>query len=503
MGESLPIKLYETLVTLLGMYTFRDEEVLVLEAVANGIDAKGKKIEIRFEKSGDERFIIFHNDGPPMNRESFINYHTVSLSSKTKGESIGFAGVGAKIFLASSDGTEIITVTGKDSSNSLASRMYRRGKEVEYESSLKLPMAKIVGSRRLEHKYGTTYKVKLSSQGFVFLKEKIIEILQFWFNYALLSGKLQITVDGKSVKPWEPKGEKYKKIIDYKKQKIPCYFWISSEEVPEEKRHVVYSVLGKRIRSESVDFAYQIKGDMNNKVFCMADASVLAKYLNSNKEDFQKNYFTNGAKGAIKKAFYQFLEEHNLIYAPKNNLGNSNIIVNELTKRLDKILQNKDLKFLNPFSNSRVRYVPVKDEDGNITMTPVEGAQSVEGTRGGAGGGGGSDTVGDEDGSGYSDDEEGEEIGRNVERRAKGIQIITEEFPDDLREGWVDMDNRGVIYNTGHRFAKQVQNNPSLYDYNLARVVISALIKDRNDQVEMDAKTTLEYFERILHEVWI
>ena len=117
------------------MYEYPNEEVLVLEAVANGIDAKAKKIEINFESNDSGHYVTFLNDGPPMNGDDFENYHTISSSTKTKGEGIGFAGVGAKIFLAAWDKAEIVTVTGKNN-QVLVSRMFRRGDNVEYDSSL-------------------------------------------------------------------------------------------------------------------------------------------------------------------------------------------------------------------------------------------------------------------------------------------------------------------------------------------------------------------------------
>lgn len=46
MTEPLSIKILETLKNLLDMYKYPNEGVLILEAAANGIDAKVKKIEI-------------------------------------------------------------------------------------------------------------------------------------------------------------------------------------------------------------------------------------------------------------------------------------------------------------------------------------------------------------------------------------------------------------------------------------------------------------------------
>ena len=71
-----------------------------------------------------------------MGKEDFENYHTVSYSLKVKGEGIGSAGIGAKIFLGVENETEIITITGKNEKSLLISRMYRNGKKIKYDTNL-------------------------------------------------------------------------------------------------------------------------------------------------------------------------------------------------------------------------------------------------------------------------------------------------------------------------------------------------------------------------------
>jgi len=501
MAEPLSIKILQTLKNLLDMYEYPNEEVLVLEAVANGIDAGARKIEISFDKNDSGHYVTFLNDGPPMNTMDFENYHTISSSTKTKGEGIGFAGVGAKIFLAAWDKAEIVTITGKNS-KVLASRMFRREDNVEYDSSLNVPVKQLLGHRRVHHKYGTSYQVRISAKGFGWLKSNIEQKLRFWFNFALLSKTLELKVNGNTVQPWSPTGERFFKRLPYKKQTIPYYFWISKEDIPEDERHIVYSVFGKRIKNEPVDWANQIKGENNRRVCCMADVSILAQQLVANKENFKKSPLTNAVRSAIKKAFFDELDKRGLIFKHEDISSKTNVVVNELTKRLDKVLQNPDLKFLNPFSNPRIHYVTLRDKDGNVIIQEVPGQQQVTGENGDDG-----NSVdissGDEAGSGYFEDEKGELSGSTKPRKTRGISIIPEDFPDDPREGWLDMGNRAVVYNIGHPFSKAVANNSSLYDYNLTRVVIASLIKAKNDQTEMDAVTTFDYFEKILHDVWI
>ena len=99
MAKDLQFRHYETLYNLLKMYSREPEEVLIIEAVTNGMDAKAKKIDIKLTTDKEEYFIAFHNNGLPMSKADFEDYHTVSYSLKVKGEGIGWAGVGAKIFL--------------------------------------------------------------------------------------------------------------------------------------------------------------------------------------------------------------------------------------------------------------------------------------------------------------------------------------------------------------------------------------------------------------------
>ena len=50
MAKDLQFRRYETLYNLLKMYSREPEEVLVLEAVANGMDAKAKKLILNYLK---------------------------------------------------------------------------------------------------------------------------------------------------------------------------------------------------------------------------------------------------------------------------------------------------------------------------------------------------------------------------------------------------------------------------------------------------------------------
>ncbi len=499
MSKPLPFNLYNTLHNLLVTYSYSHEEVLVLEAVANGIDAKAKDIWITFERSGDNRYIIFQNNGNGMNDKEFENYHTISSSTKTKGKGIGFAGVGAKIFLGAKGGSEIITITSTNG-KILSSRMYREGEDVKYETSIEVGLNKKVGSSKTMSFNGTIYKVRVNEDGFQFLKKQIKKILQFWFNYAITTQSQKFYVDEKRVEPWKPNGKCVRKVVDYKGSKIICYFWISEKDIPEDNRHMVYSVYGKRIKNEQVDFAYQIIGDKNNKVFGIADVSVMADELTTGKEDFIKSKRSYAIRNKIKNEFKEFLKSEGLIRQDSESNSSISITSNELTRRLDRLLHSKEFQFLNPWISPRNKIVATPHNDGNILIQVVEGGQIALGTDS-FGGTGGIPTIGDEDKIGYDESEEGERTGKAERRRAMGLQIVNINDPNDPREGWVSDEAKGVVYNTGHSFSQNFIQT-SLFAYNQLRVVISVLIDRACERSELDGKTAIDILAKVLHGVW-
>ena len=511
--------MYGALSNFLDMYSENDETVLVLEAIANGLDARARNINIIFEKKNSNYFIKFANDGPGMTKEKFIDYHTISLSSKKKGEGIGFAGVGAKIYLASEDGTEILTIT-KSGKDIYASKMYRNGKEIQYDTSLKKPLESILGSMEVRSFIGTLYQVKLNEQKYYFLKNNILKIIEHWYNLALLTNSIRIFVKfpekfyNIEVKAKKPEGKEVKKIVKHRQEEIPCYFYVSDNDIHEDNRHIVYVVYGKRIYNESIDFIPQIVEDKRTKVFGIVDVTLLSKFLLSNKEGFEKNLTVGKVKQKIKQEFFKFLKSEGLISDTTQQESGSNEISNEFTKSLSKLLQMEEFKFLNPWINLKTRTVVIPEvKDGDTVIKLVENGQKISGGGGECGthevGDGIIDdvpsitTVGNDEVSGYVPEEDGDYLGKEIQKKAKGLSVIEQQFPHDPREGWLDQGERGVVYNKAHPFAKKLAINSKFSYYNLARVVISSLIKEYNDKAPIDAKQGLEFLEKALHASWI
>ncbi len=82
-------------------YTSPLEEVILTELIANALDSKATTLN--FIVDGENNFLRCIDDGQGMKREGIKAYHNIASSAKTRGQGIGFAGVGAKLSLLIAD----------------------------------------------------------------------------------------------------------------------------------------------------------------------------------------------------------------------------------------------------------------------------------------------------------------------------------------------------------------------------------------------------------------
>ena len=89
-------------------------------------------------------------------------------------------------------------------------------------------------------------------------------------------------------------------------------------------------------------------------------------------------------------------------------------------------------------------------------------------------------------------------------KRAKGLHIIyDDEIENHTAEAVVSIEVGAVVIDTQHPFWLRCKNNRILSNFNEMRIVIEALIIYKNNEVEWDAKETLEKYRDLIHKTWI
>jgi len=97
--SSLKVDILKVIENFAEMYPYSPAECVVVEAIANCLDAKADRIDVSIYTDAEGRKIFkVVDNGKGMTKEEFEeHYHALSISSKMKGEGIGFAGVGSKL----------------------------------------------------------------------------------------------------------------------------------------------------------------------------------------------------------------------------------------------------------------------------------------------------------------------------------------------------------------------------------------------------------------------
>src|SRR5918995_4418986 len=106
MGETR-VDLQHLLEDLRDAYPGSLEETILTEIMANALDSGATQVS--FECGAGDSTLTAVDDGSGMQRRELARYHDVAASTKTRGQGIGFAGVGIKLGLLVCD--EVLTET--------------------------------------------------------------------------------------------------------------------------------------------------------------------------------------------------------------------------------------------------------------------------------------------------------------------------------------------------------------------------------------------------------
>lgn len=422
------------LVDLTRMYD-TSTEMLISESLGNAVDAGATALDITITKVGGEPSISFKNNGPPMTKSDMENYNVIARSSKQFGKSLGWAGIGSKLYLGYYKAGRIITTTGNDKS-ALQSEMWFEGKRLKWDF---FPTKEKIS--------GTCYKVLLKDADFEFLLKNAGEMIIKFFNTAMLNG-LDITINGKKLEPWQPVTYKsFEKIIKIKKRKLHLKIFITDVDIPNERCWFEYSISGKKIvirRPENL--VAKIKDEFKRRFFVVVNAIDVSDQLQTNKHGFRSGVFTRDVEPQVEKLVTKVLDELGFI----EDVKDAKKLRNSWSQAIQDVIADKFADLIRDGKFGFGKSGRQRGEGQNPENTePAEPTSDIK-----------------------IDAEEKEPKDPN---NRGGLSFTTVIRPEDKRQSWFDPPTGEIVINLGHPVSEVIVTTAEGTEYHLNRCVSNEL----------------------------
>ena len=293
---------------------------------------------------------------------------------------------------------------------------------------------------------GTSYTVFLRKEDFQYLEKNLEEIIIESFNNAIIRG-LQITINGKLVKPWLPKIAKpiakntKPGILKVEGKRLPYTFFLCEEEIPQERRNIEFHISGKKIITRKPKFYLDLKAEFQNKIYIVVDSMDISDQLKTDKVSFKSGFVHFHVFRGIDKEILKISKELGLLSEPKPSTYESN----QLTKALDELFKDPEYSWLNPAAQKIITCgVP------NTTKTSSE--------------------------TSHGDTRKNDPKGGSKKKTVMGLQIMWVFEKENPKDGWIDLATNRPAVNLEHALFVKVENNISARNYHVSKVVITALV---------------------------
>lgn len=348
MGETR-VNLKHLLEDIRDSYPTPVEETIITELAANSLDARASLIEFRID--AEKGIFTAEDNGTGMNARQFHQYHDIAMTTKSRGEGIGFAGIGSKLGLLIAE--EVYTETAREG--------VRRASIWKLTDPFKAEWQEVPPRNLLKHKSGTLVQFALKDRTASRLLEPdfVVECISRHFAPLLHEGitrhilsevypsgvafvvngvRVGASVFGGSV-------EKEKLFVVYGGRRTrPLGVGIlcrCKEEVPEAIRGVAISTYGKVIKR-----GWEWLGIMPRhpeKLWGIVEVPGLARILTTNKADFLRDprslsiYYR--VRKAVQRAIESVLNEFEEFILPSlEETINTRPILKEITEALKPII---------------------------------------------------------------------------------------------------------------------------------------------------------------------
>jgi hypothetical protein len=361
---------------LVDMYPFSVEEAILVELIANCLDAKVSIIEINTDKAA--KIFEIKDNGEGMTDKEFENYHNFSVTFKEKGKGIGFAGLGAKLALKIAE--NIITET--------KSKKFRGASQWRFKG--KKPIWIDITPSYVED-FGTLVRIFFSTNGSNLLNPETIRLIilkhylplflfaDFYKLAEVYPSGIKFVVNGDVLQADK---------VDYEKESPPvfltrgrrkkpfgiCKFTLSKELMLDEFQGIGISTYGKIINTEQREwFKQQPKSP--EKISGIIEVPELVGCLVTSKTAFRKD----GSFGVKYYNFYRAAQQDFIKWLEEIGLRERKMEEEkdaELAKKLAKIAGKiiTDIPELQTlFSARQIKQVLLPTSQSDETGSLVEG----------------------------------------------------------------------------------------------------------------------------------
>ena len=445
------------------MYPFDISEVVVVELIANSLDAKATRISINYNPK--DKVLIVQDNGDGMTASQFDEYHDFAAGLKSRGTGIGFAGLGAKVSFNVAD--NVITET-RSKSLSIGSNWYLKSKKKLVWEDIEPLSIKEFGTRvEVRFRLNTRCSFESSDDLVKLIRRHYLPLLDANFldlyeRMNLYRHEFRFVVNGDIVEPIYVREDfsldKVKEFFPQRRGKRFGYgiLGIAKSEYPvaSDLCGVLLCTYGKIIKS---DLFNQFPGRLGPQLFGIVEVPEFVKYLTTSKTDFMRKGRHREFEriyAPIRKEFKDWL--NSIGVGPSEIIGSDEAV--EIERELKKLVE--DIPELSDFFGFRMRKDVLKiDEKGLVPSITQEGTDiTFPNGDGKKGEEPGFMDVGDEPGEATIENKEGKERASPISRKARrGPKITFDNRPDRIDLAWVDGNN--VIINNGHYSYLKAQTN--------------------------------------------
>ena len=281
------------------------EESIVTEIVANSLDSGAAALHFRTDPSLATLTVV--DDGSGMSRRDLARYHDIAASTKSRGEGIGFAGVGIKLGILASE--DVTTETRRG--NSHVATLWRLA------SRHKAPWRWVPPSGLVDG-HGTAVRLRvrnplspLLDAGFVesVLRRHFAPLFDPGFDEILAAHYpvvVRFVVNDAVLERRAASGERVPLAVRLGRRRKPSavgYVARFPEALPEDDRGLAVSTLGKVIK-RGWDWLGLTPSDPA-RIAGLIEVPGLAESLTLNKADFIRT----GPRGALYLAYRKGIQE--------------------------------------------------------------------------------------------------------------------------------------------------------------------------------------------------